>query len=663
MTIYRQHTNGLVGKVTVLENENVASLLTVLRSGILGGGVNLQLAESFNFEQTLDLSAYSNVTFIQNGCRISSTMAPAVGLADSPTNCLIKARAVESTASTLTAIAKPGVYTLTVASTSGWAAGNFLRIYSYDGSDRPSNYLVSNEDIPAYRVYQIATVDSATQVTLTSPVRYWHANGGTVTKITPPQNLAWLGGMFDCAGGSIANAILLDGVQNAFFEDVLFRGFSRAGLELNGGTRSTQIRHCGHMGQINSVLYLKTCEDTQITDFTSPAQSTQTKHANGVPRALINCRTRAANTTIKNARFAYGSIGLRIWAVEGLIGDGLTFESLDGRNISGEGRGVCIDGGQAGVTPDLANEVDGASFSVGVELNNISISNVFGTATQCMIYYHDMIGPVMRNVQVRHHGVGDGGTGIGPVITPIVISDCPGGQIDGVYCTGTYGCIATENGAANNGIISNIYLEASAGSLYSLQAMFAFNHVATGPMTIRDVKISNGGIYWSFGASFDDPYTMIYNFQGDGWKQPASRLKIVVNATARPANEGQIFQLTTALGGTGNKYQLITTPTAGAQQNCVACCTGAGVQFETGVNGGFGFVQELGMGLMSNVRVANHVGTGPVLLQGDIVRHCSAGDGGVGNARGDNTATYATALGQVYGAIAADAATALTRLR
>lgn len=77
----------------------------------------------------------------------------------------------------------------------------------------------------------------------------------------------------------------------------------------------------------------------------------------------------------------------------------------------------------------------------------------------------------------------------------------------------------------------------------------------------------------------------------------------------------------------------------------------------------YGYVQELGPGLKSNVRVANNVGTGPVVLQGDFVRHCAAGDGAVGNARGDNAATHNTAMGQICGEIAAPGAVALTRLR
>lgn len=645
----------------------ISAVAPSLQSGTVGDPFKIFLRGRIVFDQILDVSAFDYLEVDAGEARITSTMAPVVGDADKWTNTLVKSAASVITynpVSTVTTnIAEPGETILEVASTIYMAAGDWLQVYSYNVDSRPANYITSMEDVPVFRYYKIKTVDSAIQVTIYGMIRYWQAVGSTVKKVRVPIGVTWNGGEFDCSGGTIANAFWLDGVQDIQMESIKLTGFSRAGIELSSGCRGATLDRIKHGGGINCAIMLKGPEDVVVTRFSSPFFAAATKHPNGVPRALINCRSRAQNIVVSGAHFAWASMGIRLWAPEGFQGDALVFSDLDGRNIVGEGRGVCIDGGQAGLSPDLANEVDGAAFGNGVKLSNISITNCFGSSTQCLIYYHDWVGPTMHDVTVRHHGRGDGGTPGGATIPPIIISDCPGGQIHGVYCTGTYGVIATENGAANNGIISNIYLEAACGSLYSQRAMFHFNHGAAGPMTIRDVKISNGGILWEFGTQFNDPYTAIENFQGDTWTQPASRLVCVVNNGARPANVGQIYMLTGALGGTSNLYPIMGAPTAGAVQKCVATASGAGLIFETGTNGGYGYVQELGPGMKSYVRVANNVGTGPVLLQGDLVRHCAAGDGAVGNARGDNAATINTALGAVIGAIAAPGAVALTRLR
>lgn len=656
---------------TVATDAKISTVAQYLASGTAGNPYTVTMRGTMVFDQILDTSAFDYLEFDTGGARFVSTMAPVVGDADKPSNCLIKsaptAIVFNSVSTTLSAIAKPGELTLTVVTTKHMAAGDWLQVLGYNAGSKPSNYLVSLEDVFSYRYYKIRSVDSGTQVSIYGNVRYWQAIGATVIKVRVPQGFTWYGGEFDCSGGSIANAFTLDGVHGVEMEGIKLTGFSRAGIELTSGTRGGHLDRIKHGGTINCAIMLKNPEDIMVTNFSSPAWASATKHPNGTPRALINCRSRAQNTIISNARFAWGTLGLRLWGAEGFQADNLHFVDMDGRNITGgvEGRGVAIDMGQVSVTPDLANEVDGALFNNSVQINNVFVGPVYAKTDQCMIWYHDCVGAIMTNVTVAHHGHGDGGTPLGPAVTPIIISDMPGSQLHNVHCIGTYGCIATENGAANNGIISNIYLEASAGSLYSLQPMWYFNHGALGPMTIRDIKISNGANHWAFGTQFNDPYTVIENYQSDGWKQPASRLQCVVTTVARPANEGQIYMLTGALGGTSNLYPLVGAPTAGAVQKCVATVSGSGMIFETGgaAMAVYGYVQELGPGLKSNVRVSNNVGTGPVLLQGDIVRHAAAGDGGVGAARGDNTATYQTALGTVCGTIAGVGATALTRLR
>ena len=89
----------------------------------------------------------------------------------------------QSGASALTANATVGDTTLTFGSTSGWAAGDFLQLYS------TVDWYTSVDDGELVR---IKSVDSGTQVTLYEKLcaSYTTANAGSVRRLTPVQNVS-----------------------------------------------------------------------------------------------------------------------------------------------------------------------------------------------------------------------------------------------------------------------------------------------------------------------------------------------------------------------------------------------------------------------------------------------------------------------------------------
>lgn len=671
------YTGTIGSRDTLIENGKASDLAAVFASWVsvgTGGTEALRrrvfLRGSFVFDQILDVPSWTSID--ARGCNLTTTLSPNVSQADVNTNCLVRCQAFESPTvySSLTAISKPGATKHVISSTTGFAAGDFVRVYSWNAASRPNNYLVGNEDVPVWMIYRLKAVPNSTDLTIEGVVRYWQAVGSVATKLTPIRGVSWIGGRFDCSGGSIANAFLFDGALDVRVEGATFKGFSRAAVEFSKGSRRISLPDVGHEGECNSVIYVQSAEEYDITDFRSPATASATKHANGVPRGLVTLRRRARNGTINGGHFAFGTIGIQHWAVHGLTAENLTFQNLDGNNrpASGDGQltkrcGIAIDGGQASVTVDVPNNVDGASFSVDVTFRGVYITECIGdAATQCFIYLHDSIQHTLEDVQITNSGDGDGGTGL--AIKPIIISDVPSVVLRNVHTTGTYGCLFTENGAGINGLFECIRHNASPGAVYSFGYLLSLNHGwAGGQIRIRDISIANGGYLWEFGAQFDDPTIQIENFRADTWQQFSDLLIVAVNTGARPADEGRIMQMTGALGGTGNKYPLVTVaPTAGAQTKCVASASGNAIYFETGVNGGYGFVQVLGPGKRSNVQFAQNVGTGPVATQGDLVVHAAAGDGGVTWTRGDNAATYDKALGKLLGVLPANGVKGLVRL-
>jgi len=675
------------------KNKTASAIASSLIAGTAGAIRRYRITGTLVIDQILTLPSFVDID--ATGANITTTLAPAVGLADDWTNTLFKAASV-STATTTRVIADagstaafPGATRLAVTSSVGFAAGDWILVFSYNRLVRPPSY-ITGEDAPVYRIYKVASV-AAGIINIVGVVSYWHANwvsdidlitplppeGSTVTKITLTEGITWRGGRFDCSGGSIANAFHFDGVLNVKVSGVTFKGFSRAGIEFLRGSKNIELSEIAHEGEVNCAIYLQQSEQVTIDNFRSPTVASATRHANGIPRALITMRRRTSKVIINNGHFAWGTIGIQHWHVEGVIGNNLVFENLDGNNrpetIDGQISkrcGIAIDGGQASTALIYPNGVDGigaqdgAPFSVDVNFTNVLIYKCLGdAATQCFIYLHDSIAHRMTDVTIANYGNGDGTGGL--AIKPIILSDAPGAYLKNLHTTGTYGCIYTENLAALNGRIDGVHHQAAAGSGYSFGYFLDLNHgYSGGQLIIRNVKITNGSFLWTFGTQFGDYAMQIENFQNDPMTQPSDLLICVSNTTVRPANEFQVMQITGALGASApfTNFVMVGAAASGAQAKCVASVSGNAIYFESGLNGGFGFVQVVQPGKRSTVRCANTVGTGPAITQGDLMRHSAAGDGGLTVARGDNAVTFDKALGKVFGIVPTVGAVGLVKL-
>ncbi len=250
------------------------------QSVIFGAGLHTWSA-ALNHKSGVKLVGYAR------GARITTSMTPAVGLADDPTNALILAQGVigGSDFTTLSANARTGDTVLSTAAAPSVDAWYLLRSTGNSQTGYQGQSWHANTTIVRGEPVRVKTVTGSGPytVTLYSPLKAWHGSTSSLRTLTPVQDIAIEGLDFRTEGGTIANHIFADGVVGLAL-DVAGSGTSR-GI-VNGRFCKGVSGKILNRGESNSPAFWESCPDTDIEYAYDPSSTLGKSHANGIARGV-----------------------------------------------------------------------------------------------------------------------------------------------------------------------------------------------------------------------------------------------------------------------------------------------------------------------------------------------------------------------------------------
>lgn len=619
---------------TVLIHNTASELRSRMSSGTQGSPNVYRATGDFVFDEALDWSAYDDIDVDFGPYRVTTTLAPSVGLADTATNSLIYAAPTIGAATTLSATAAPGARTLALTSATGFASTSLVRLRSENGSNVPS--AMSGDVSVVSHIYQ-GTDLTGTTFTTVDGVRWWAYTGATseVEVLTrTPKRIRIFGGYWDCSGGTMACAISMDGVIGIDVIGATFKGFSRAAVMLYGGTMKGTMDFT-HDGECNAVLYCDSAHFINIPKYTSPHVVDDKVHANGVARAIITLRSRCYGCNFGTLDLQWGALGFQNWASDALYVARIFGDNLDGSIRADEAGADGMSGTQCGVVYDggATSLTEYTGFGAGGYVGHIEsgANNVFEAAsTQVAVYWHDSVGCNLGGVTGVFNGAAASAYDL------LAISDAFQSEIANITCKGAQDAIRTENQACS--VIRNVDDENAAGSGSNSGRLFTFQHAGTGyGLQIDTVRTSNRAALFAFtGGSFNNPYMEIRNFIYDSWQRPADKMIVVLrDATGGTVNQNDLWEMY----DTDSGYPLVRIGATGGLEKMV--CMVRGLNDSSG-SSTYLMAQLLGPG-----RVANISCTGAVAI-GDRIRHGSTAGKGIV----DNSATFDLVLGRALREVA-----------
>jgi hypothetical protein len=329
--------------------------------------------------------------------------APAVGLADSPTNALFITDGAEAGWTTTLAVkAHVGALHLTPASTVGMQVGDWLML---EGSQASSEFLSSQgaEVIPRQR-NRIAAINGGV-VTLAWRT-FHHARVGTAIKrITGPRGSALRHLSIDARGGSLAVGIALRYAQEVVLEQIEIGGFSRADIEVGMGTVGVHIRDVVRLGGSNALMICRG-HNVRMTGVTT-ALDAQRFHQNGVKRALVWLNDDPHHVAVSDCQLARGGLGIAVHS-----GHGCSFSDIDLFDMEPDAAVDSLVAAGEHANPSPVGIVQGAgqplgqiAFSMAVTWERITVDRSYANkADVYSFYWHDAFFATARTLKALNAG-------------------------------------------------------------------------------------------------------------------------------------------------------------------------------------------------------------------------------------------------------------------
>lgn len=502
--------------------------------------------------------------------RITTTMAPAIGLADDPDNSLFYARGVELPAvlnTTLTVLGVPGAAFITVAALGTIAVGDYVVIRANcftmgtDLSGAPSG----NVDI--YEIHRVAATAAAPNRIFFEDTlwNYFGASGAQpaiVRAVDPIRRFEMVGGLLDCSGGTIA-----DGVSSLYALEMecigqQAVGFSRSALELGPGTQHWLVEDFTRLGETNADIFTRASHAGVIRNYGYRPGLRQ--HANGLPRGNITMRNRSNDNSIENCMIGGGNIGILIWGGFDLYIDATARDCDPTARIARSNS----DGGTAGTV--------GAALQTGVEDLNI-VDYPFGMHVKSLVVgecvtvgnpgYAVYIEDVRQGVFDSIHVMNLGETG---AMNGVILSDCKDSVFGIIMVRGCERAVTWENGAYST-TIASIEIQPQGGSgTPSAVAPLYLNLGLACIIRVERVKTADWGGFVEFGNSY--PATNVFGIShlyGIGL-ETIDELYAVANGTTGTLANGEVVELDAATAG-----RVVDPGVGGAPNRCLTLVRGS----------------------------------------------------------------------------------------
>ncbi len=517
--IYDESTVVLIYNPSVIQiaggSNKAAEIQAAINALSARGGGTVELFEDTYTLET-SLLAKSNVSIVGYGGR-RATLSPISswsGTADDPTNALIRITpALGSLSTTLSVAAPKGSTSLTLASVSGLAAGDYLRIQGHNTSGDQSYADSDGTGVTLTSLVKVASLPGGSVVNLTAPLLVYHGSGMAVQQITPVQHVKLANLDFSASGGSLASGVHVRSGLDIELVNLSAAGLSRAIVDLDHGSMDWEARDLYSRGEINGMVWLDSAHRGLITGLNGSPHGSR-NHASGTPRGMVFGKNRPTDIQIIDCNLIRGCVGINFWGSHNLTIDNVVVADMNSQTAA--------DRMDVLSTPEtlsklLAAGVNTGSSNVpvyGENHQNLKIKGVdivgcrnhqeeTGANGGCLFYLANALDFAVENCSLLNDEI------VAPVPAGMYIDDCNRGVIDKIRFRGLNYCFRFRNQGLGSGVISNCYPESSAGVAVTVDFVFKFDYTSPGggPTSLRVYNVKQGNFSTNvvgFGSSFAD---------------------------------------------------------------------------------------------------------------------------------------------------------------
>jgi len=388
-----------------------ASIAATLNT-ILAAGDDVRLLDgSYVLETALVVPTLRSVRGAGSGrTLVTTSLAPAAGSADDPTNALIKLQGTVDTTylnTTLSANAAKGATSIAVTAAGTLVAGQWIRLHGHNNTVGGHSGIdgSSGANITLTEIVKVASsYAGGLTVPLASPLQQYHTatNGGVgtacvVTGVVPVERVRLEGFDIAAESGTMAVAILADFADDLTIRDVTGAGFSRALVNLRLGTRDFDLDRLHSRGECNAVVVFDSTMAGRVGTISS-SQLGKRFHANGIPRAGAVYYNRC--TSITHERIDIKRHVRAGWVLNGvdLSWDYVHGDDLDLTEAAARDPSNAIACFWQQCTSPLADVEFGSNHVFGT-MTWTNCRQTVNTELQCALWLHDVHGTTIGSVR------------------------------------------------------------------------------------------------------------------------------------------------------------------------------------------------------------------------------------------------------------------------
>ncbi len=551
-------------------------------NAVLAAGDAVRLIDgTYNIETALLFPSSSKLSGAGSGrTLIVPTFSPIVGLADDPTNALIKIQGAADTSYLNTTISQQIIKDskhIFVTAAGTLSANQWIRI---QGNNTGGDALEMS-DGSGVILTELLKVDSTyvsgTTVPLAAPALQHHKNGLGAVGVAPIEGVLIEGVDLAADGGTVAVGILCDYAVGVTIRDVAGAGFSRSLIELMNGTRDYLIEDIYSRGENNSIVHQRSAMSGVLRRVKS-AERGKRFHANGIPRGLLTMRQRCTSIRVSDCSLQRGCVGIRYWGGNHLSFEDIIIRDMDNTEAltrdSTEIPGLCGTGVDAGAGPLTI-----AEFALDVAFVNVHLDNCRAPSEAIehapAWYLHDTMKLTLSSCSVINNGVSPFDTVNGQAYTMagVLASDCHG-VINGLTVKGVAYFLQTNN-VFELLDCSELYFAAGpgVGTNGTIGILWDHNGGAGTSPRIKSLRLENFFAHIRFGSQFQA--TPDWQFQIDRYFRDASiwhNCVLAHNNTGTSFTTGDIVELDQSSPA---GVRRVKTPAAANPRNAVVTVGGS----------------------------------------------------------------------------------------
>lgn len=411
---------------------------------------------------------------------------PAPRDADDPDNCLFRASFVHALTvmnTTLAADCAEDDEEITVVDAGAVKPGTEIIL------EGGNNYLHSIDTPGDTQEFNRVIAREGNVLKLASPVRRYRGPRATVRAVAGRVgDVRVYGGVFDCSASLVASAFYLRGARDFTFEGQRARGFSRAFIDVEHGTRGVLVGDYRCDGAVNASVFAQSADDVTVQNWSFNPEGDYV-HRLGEHRAMFHQQMTCTNTRIVSGRFGRHACAIQLWGGRHTVIGDIAVDDVDTskrtRHVADEAWfGAALSTGCAAI-----GQFD--EFFDDLTISSITASRVKTHASHHGIYLHDGMRATIGKIKLTNLHQSTNGRRYAGVCISDVVRGC---TIDQLLCSGmTDYALRTENGGG--GRIEIGYLDYSDATSDGFLAGADVIHLAgtdNFPNAIRRLTINEG---------------------------------------------------------------------------------------------------------------------------------------------------------------------------